>query len=89
MKSSPWSKRLFEEAWTYRGETDASTCPPVLFHPINHWLTPCGGSGKNVDYWLGDQGLFHALVRSSYYPTDYACHVKWVNMRDMNSELPW
>lgn len=33
--------------------------------------------------------MVHAITRSSRLPTDFACHVRWLNMRDMNSEQPW
>lgn len=89
VQSTAWSKQFFDRAWDFRPSTDQSQCPSVIYHPINNWLVPCSGKGKSLNYWLGDQGLFHALVRSSPYTTDYACHIRWVNMRDMNSELPW
>ena len=68
-------------------------CPPVPdeYDPLlNHWIIPCGGGGSAEDiwYWQSDQGVFHALTRSSRYPSDFLCHVKFVNMRDLNSLYP-
>lgn len=78
VRSTPWSKRFLDELWDYRPRRDLpdAACPQKVegYGLINNWLEVCGGARS---YWLGDQGGFHALIRSSRYPSDYLCHVKW------------
>lgn len=68
VKSSPWSKKFMDQAWEYRPGTGACPPTPEFYPPINSYLTPCWG---DRNYWLSDQGNFHALVRSSVNPLDY------------------
>lgn len=87
VKNSAWSKWFLQKLWNERPRTGAK-CPGTIYNNLNNWLGFCWGEGEDIGYWLGEQGAIHALIRSSFYPTDFACHVKWVNMRDMNSEFP-
>ena len=89
VRNSPWGRYYVDMAWrTAIKANDHSLiggCPANPYGNINGWLNVCSGGG----YWLGDQGIAHAVTRQSHLPTNASCHIKWVNMRDMNSEAPW
>jgi hypothetical protein len=87
-KSTPWTRRFLDEMWSLLPGAGKS-CPSRIYPLMNGWLDGCSGDGTGMSFWLGDQGVFHATARSSLIPTDHLCHIKWVNMRDMNSEVPW
>lgn len=88
MKRSEWSLKFLNEAIN---AADSPHCPPQPLGDMNSWQKLCleKGDGTGAQFWLSDQSIVNSLLRSSENPLDFACHVKWVNMRDMNSEVPW